>query len=358
MGGGDQTWCKELQMPVDANVFMFLQIQILTQATTMMETLLETYQKIWCIRNYEDAEMILNNGMLLNGLMIAFSQTLVSGTFQHEDFTEGDARNLERFRQEQGIADDSEDIPSGKTWMGNEVIISRKFLEIGNICTFLFLISLTICASLSISVALIGGRSDKRAFKIWSRYLTWLILVSYGILLAGVSMFFRLTEIIVDMIYPRYPMDLAGIYNTMDRAMNSLVFSGGSYHSDTDDPLNTAQMIVTPIIFSVAILVIPIMVYLQLKSEDSKELASRSDQVTPQNPGNDNLRIPHSSPSVAQYPHAPVASARNFSMTHESPIPGSPGVQVSRYCPIEATFHFQKVFNSYVSVYEHGVKRL
>ena len=213
-------------------------------------------------KSLADVEMLLNNGMLLTGLMIAFSQTLVCGTFMHEDFVESDARNLERFRYDQGIADESEEVPSGSTWLGDEVIISRRFLELGNTCTLLFLISLSLCTSLSISLSISGCREDSNAFKVWSKYLTWLVVASYGILLSGVTLFFRLSEIVVDMIYPRYPKDLVGAYNPEDRSMNNVIFGGGSYHSDADDSANTAQMVVTPTLCGLVVLVMPVFYHL------------------------------------------------------------------------------------------------
>jgi len=222
-------------------------------------------------KSLADVEMLLNNGMLLTGLMIAFSQTLVCGTFMHEDFVESDARNLERFRYDQGIADESEEVPSGSTWLGDEVIISRRFLELGNTCTLLFLISLSLCTSLSISLAISGCREDSKVFKVWSKYLTWLVVASYVILLSGVTMFFRLSEIVVDMIYPRYPKDLVGAYNPEDRSMNNVIFGGGSYHSDADDSANTAQMVVTPTLCGMVVIVMPVFYHLVYKNHYSGE---------------------------------------------------------------------------------------
>jgi len=230
-------------------------------------------------KSLADVEMLLNNGMLLTGLMLGFSQTLVCGTFMHEDFAESDARNLERFRYDQGIADESEEVPSGSTWLGDEVIISRRFLELGNTCTLLFLISLSLCTSLSISLAISGCREDSNAFKVWSKYLTWLVVASYGILLSGVTLFFRLSEIVVDMIYPRYPKDLVGAYNPEDRSMNNVLFGGGSYHSDADDSANTAQMVVTPTLCGLVVIVMPVFHHLVQQHQKNKEHHSSESRI-------------------------------------------------------------------------------
>lgn len=182
--------------------------------------------------SFEDVEGLVNNLILFATFSFAFSSTLVSGTWSHDDLVEADTRAAELFWSEEWLdKKDAEEKP-----------FSVGFLQCGYVSMMLLLISVLIGLFMSISLGMSNARESEESLKRWLRFGQPLTLVGYILFFIGMQQFFFAAHLSCEMMYPRYSIPKGGISDTQpwknyyDRDANEMIPMTPAEVGEAKDP--------------------------------------------------------------------------------------------------------------------------
>lgn len=144
--------------------------------------------------SFEDAESLLNNLVLFAAFTYAFSTSLMTGTFSHDDLVAADQRhavirlgNLE--------------------WKGEaNALISTRFLYAGETSSCMLIITMLLGLFLIISLSFSDCRECPAALNKWLRVGAPLIALSYALFIGGLVSFFNAAHLSIELNYPMYPV--------------------------------------------------------------------------------------------------------------------------------------------------------
>ena len=144
--------------------------------------------------NFEDAESLLNNLLLFNAIVFAFSVALMTGTFGHDDLLEADARHMAIASAQKAVGDD------------RAYSIATLFLKESYVANVLLVVSMMVALFCSLSLGYSDCRESSRVMAAWLRVGMPLIFAAYILFFVGLMKFFFAAHLSVEMIYPRYPL--------------------------------------------------------------------------------------------------------------------------------------------------------
>ena len=159
----------------------------------------------------DDVTDLLNNSLLVSALMLAFTVTLATGTFSHEDLVAADTRyaqliagkrGLPRFLNTTSVGEDGADLYPDN-------IISVRFIwEAVEVATELT-IALAISMLTYVSLAFSDAREDSEFFTRWFKLWRFPIAGAYLLVLHAIVRFANLNHTAIDIAYPYYNVDQA-----------------------------------------------------------------------------------------------------------------------------------------------------
>jgi hypothetical protein len=141
-----------------------------------------------CKCSFEDVESLVSNLILFDTFLFAFSATLMTGTFSHDDLLEQDTRD----------------------WMLRPGCYqSHDFLWFATTTELILVCSLLLGLTLGLSLGFSNCRENERSFERWLVFGRPLTCFAYLLFVLGFGYFFMTSALAADLIYPRYPISPA-----------------------------------------------------------------------------------------------------------------------------------------------------
>jgi hypothetical protein len=134
--------------------------------------------------SFEDVESLVNNLILFDTFLFAFSTTLMTGTFSHDELLAQDTRD----------------------WMLRGCYLSHHFLWFATTSGLILVVSLLLGLILAISLGFSNCRENERSFERWRVLGRPLTCIAYLLFVLGFAYFFMTSALAVDLIFPRYPI--------------------------------------------------------------------------------------------------------------------------------------------------------